>query len=343
MNRRLTMALLLATMTPFALAGASTTSQRGTDMIRIKLGTIAPKDSSFHRILADMGKQWQAQDVDLKIYAGGVRGGEAEMVQYMRSGALDAALLTGVGLGTIDRSAEAIQSVPMLFRSLQEVDYTLARLQPRLERSLRDKGFVVLFWGDAGWVRFFSKRPITRPDDLRRMKLFAWSSDALAIELYKANGFRPVPLETNDILPGLQTGMIEAIPMPPYLALTTQVSAHAPNMLVIDWSPLVGALVVTEKCWNRLSPERQRELARAAALAGQQMKARNRRESDLAVESMKKRNLHVTALSPSAEAEWSRIAEKTYPRLRGQKIPADLFDEMLRLVGEYRSHQEAAR
>lgn len=336
MNRKSLLALLLLAVMPMTLEAALRTSRNKTGAITIKLGTVAPKDSSFHRILDDMGKNWRTQNVDLKIYAGGVRGGEAEMVQHLRSGALDAALLTGVGLGTIDPSAEALQSFPMMFRSLGEVDFAAAKLQPRLERSLRDKGFVVLFWCDAGWVRIFSKQPITRPDDLRKLKLFTWAGDVLAVDLYKANGFRPVPLETNDILPALQTGMIEAVPMPPYVALMTQVSTHAPNMLEIDWSPLVGALVVSEKSWNKLTPDMQRELAHAAADAGQQMKAQNRRESDMSVEAMKKRRLRVTTVTPSVEAEWRRVAERTYPRLRGQKIPADLFDEMTRLLAEYR-------
>jgi TRAP-type C4-dicarboxylate transport system, periplasmic component len=117
---------------------------------RVKLGTLAPKDSSFHRILIDMGSQWSTQGVELKIYAGGARGGESEMVSHMRNGALDAGLLTAVGLSDIDPSVQALQSIPMFFRSLAEVDYVGEKLRPRLEKRLREKGFVVLFWADAG-------------------------------------------------------------------------------------------------------------------------------------------------------------------------------------------------
>jgi TRAP-type transport system periplasmic protein len=307
-----------------------------------RLGTVAPKNSSFHNIVDDMGKRWATQDVKLKIYAGGMRGGEAEMVQHMRNGSLDAALLTAVGLSEIDPSVEALQSMPMMFHSLSEVDYIGANLQPRMQKALREKGFVVLFWADAGWVRIFSKVPVTRPDDLRHLKLFTWAGDVKIFDLYKANGFQPVALETNDIVPMLQTNMIQAVPMPPSVALMTQVFVQAPNMLEIDWAPLVGALVVTEKSWNKLTPDVQRELARAAAEAGRQMKARNRMESDMAVAAMKKHKLRVTTLSPALEAEWRRVAEQSYPRLRGNKIPADLFDEITRLLAEYRNNNSGA-
>lgn len=325
-------ALVLATALPPAADAAQ----------RMKLGTVAPRDSSFHKILSGMGAEWKSRGVELKIFPGGSRGGEAEMVSHMRNGALDAGLLTAVGLSEIDPSVEALQSVPMLFRSLEEVDYVGEKLRPRLEKRLRDKGFVVLFWADAGWVRFFSKAPIVRPDDLRRAKVFTWAGDVSVVEIYRAGGFHPVPLETSDILPSLQTGMINAVPLPPYVALVTQVFVHAPHMMQLDWAPLVGAFVVTEKSWNRLSPKVQRELAVAAAAAGRKMKQRNRTESDVAVVQMQKRGLKVSSVPPAVQAEWRAMVEKRHAQFRGGKIPAELFDEVLRLLGEYRQTRTMA-
>ncbi len=305
----------------------------------IKLGTIAPRDSSYHKILLHMGEAWRASGVELKIYPGGVLGGEAEMVRRMKTGALDAAMLTVSGLSDIDDSVRALQNMPMLFRSLDEVDYIGEQLRPRLEKNLRARGFVVLFWGDAGWVRFFSKNPVLTPNDLRRTKLFTWAGDPDAVELYKSAGFHPLPLETNDIATSLQTGLIDAVPMPPYIALATQVYPLAPHMLEINWAPLVGALVVTEHAWNRLAPAQQAALARAAAEHGRQIKQRNRLESDQAVEAMKRRGLVVHPLTPELEAAWRREVENVYPRLRGKLVPADLFDEVLRLVRERRARR----
>lgn len=303
----------------------------------IKLGTIAPRDSSYHKILLHMGESWRAGGVELKIYPGGVLGGEAEMVRRMKTGALDAALLTVSGLSDIDDSVRALQNMPLLFRSLDEVDFIGAQLRPRLEKNLRARGFVVLFWGDAGWVRFFSKNPVLTPDDLRRAKLFTWAGDPDALEIYKSAGFHPLPLETNDIVTSLQTGLINAVPMPPYIALAAQVYPLAPHMLEINWAPLVGALVVTERAWGRLTPAQQAALARAAAEHGTQIKQRNRQESDEAVEAMKKRGLVVHPLTPELEAAWRREAEAIYPTLRGKLVPADLFDEVRRLLQERRT------
>jgi TRAP-type C4-dicarboxylate transport system substrate-binding protein len=211
-----------------------------------------------------------------------------------------------------------------------------------LDKRLRERGFVVLCWLDAGWVRFFSKDPIEHPDQLKRSKLFVWSGDTAAFDVYKSAGFHPVALETNDILPMLKTGMISAIPSPPYIALTTQTFTAAPYMLDIDWAPLVGALVVTERAWNKLTPAAQTAMARAAFDAGAQMKAENRAESEASVEAMKKRGLRVLHPTPQVQAEWLAMAEPSYPDLRGKVVPAEFFDEVRRLLAEYRSAQSVA-
>src|SRR5712691_6201637 len=120
----------------------------------VKLGTLAPRDSSFHKILMAMGTAWSKVPggATLRIYPGGAAGGEADMVLKMKIGQIDAALLTTNGLADIDPAVQSLQAIPMMFRSLDEVDYVSDKLAPKLNKRLRDKGFVVLFWGDAGWV-----------------------------------------------------------------------------------------------------------------------------------------------------------------------------------------------
>ena len=38
---------------------------------------------------------------------------------------------------------------------------------------------------EAGWVRFFSKEPVKRPAEVRRLKIFAWSGSPAQVELMK--------------------------------------------------------------------------------------------------------------------------------------------------------------
>jgi TRAP-type C4-dicarboxylate transport system, periplasmic component len=313
-------------------------------LIVLKLGTVAPSGSSYHRALLDLASRWKGVQggADLHIYPGGIAGGEAEMIRKMKIGQIDAALITANGVAGIDPAVQSLQAIPMLFRSLDEVDYVTSMLHPKLDKRLRDKGFVALVWLDAGWVRFFSKSPVDHPADLMKLKVFCWAGDTQSFDLYKYAGFQPVALETNDILPMLRTGMIAAVALIPQIALSSQIYTATPHMLELRWAPLVGALVVTERAWNRLTPAAQKAMAVAAGDLGRQLSLANRAESDAAVAAMEKRGLHVAHTTAATEAEWRRTAELCYPRIRGGLVPADFFDEVQRLLTEYRSTHAAA-
>ena len=197
-----------------------------------------------------------------------------------------------------------------------------------MERRFLEKGFVVIAWGDAGWVRFFSKEAATRPDDYKRMKFFAWGSEPEQQEIMKSLGYTPVPLETTDILPSLQTGMISVVPSTPYFALASQIYTTANHMLEINWAPIVGALVVTKKAWDDISPRAQQVLRINGEKTGLQMRLRARQEVDEAVEAMKARGLKVHRPAPEQMREWNEFAERLYPRLRGSMVPVETFDEV---------------
>jgi TRAP-type C4-dicarboxylate transport system substrate-binding protein len=308
--------------------------------VKVRLGTLAPKGSSYFKHLQVMGEQWRSAPgggVALTIYPDGTMGGEADMVRRMRLGQLQAGMLTATGLSEIEPAVSGLQFMPMIFRSLDEVDYIGEKLQPILGKRLEAKGFVALFWTDTGWVRFFSKEPVIHPDDLKKTKLFVWAGSLADLDLYRQVGLNPVPLETVDILPNLQTGLINAVPLPPTYALAGQVDTVAPNMLDLAWAPLVGALVITKKTWDSIPAQGQEAMRKAAAATGKLIKADGRRESVESVEAMRKRGLKVHALTPEVEAEWRREVDTMYPKIRGRIVPADIFDEVVKELEAYRA------
>ena len=308
--------------------------------VQLRLGTLVPKNSLYHQHLLELGEAWrQAQGGGARftVFTDGSQGGEAEMARRMRIGQLQGALMSVVGLREIEPSVAALQNLPLLFRNWDEVDHVREKMRAGMEQRFADRGFVVVAWGDAGWVRFFSKEAAVRPDDYRKMKFFAWAGEAEQQDIMKSIGYTPVPLETSDILPAIQTGMIDVVPSTPYFALASQVYDTARHMLEINWAPIVGALVVTRKAWDAMSPAGQQALRSAGERAGLQMRQQARAEVDQAVEAMQKRGL--TVHRPSAEQlrEWNALAENLYPRIRGSMVPADTFDDVLAHLKAFRA------
>lgn len=323
------------------LAGILATSALAADK-QLRIGTLATKNSLYHRQLMELGEAWRsAQGGNAKylVYPDGSQGGETDMVRRMRIGQLQGGLLSVVGLREIEPSIAALQNMPLMFRNWEEVDYVREKMRPAMEKKFLDKGFVVLAWGDAGWVRFFSREPAVRPDDFKKMKFFAWGGEVEQQEIMKSLGYTPVPLETGDILPAIQTGMIDAVPSTPYFALATQIYTTASNMLELNWAPIVGALIITKKAWDDLTPEGQAAVREAGAKAGVQLRARARQEVDDAVDAMKKRGLKVNKPNAEQMQAWNRLADNLYPRIRGKMVPADTFDEVVGHLKAFRAGQ----
>lgn len=314
---------------------------------RIRLATLLPQGTSQFYSLEEMGQQWRAGTngaLTLTIYPGGTMGGEKEMVSRMRLGQLQAATLSVGGLSEIDPAVGAIQKIPLLYQSLEEMEYVRAKLQGDMESRLEQKGFVVLFWADAGWVYILSRTQRTHPEEFKRSKVFVTADDSNEVELVNNLGFQAVPLEWSDVFLSLQTGILDSVPITPFYAEASQLDTVAKHLLKLNYVPLVGATVVTKKAWEALAPE-QREVVRKAAIqAGQQIQARSRAESEQAIEAMRKRSgLRVSVATPELHEEWHRFAETIYPKMRGKMIPADVFDKTLGLVAEYRAEQKKGR
>jgi TRAP-type C4-dicarboxylate transport system substrate-binding protein len=306
---------------------------------KIRMATLAPKGSSFHRSLQMMGQKWrQAPDggATLTIYTDGTMGSEFDVIRRMRIGQLQAAMLTVVGLSDIEESIHVLEYMPMMFRSLEEMEHVLEKLRPTLEKKMLDKGFVTLFWGDAGWIRFFTNKPIRYPEDLKDMKMFVWAGDAQQSDLMKAAGYHPVPLEASDILTGLQTGMIDTVTTTPTYALAGQFYRRAKYMLEVNWAPLLGATVVTKKAWDSLTPRDREFILDTAAEAGREIRTQSRLEAEQSVEAMKKRGLVIQEAGPEIQARWEAAAEEIYPKIRGAMVPEEIFDEVQRIIREYR-------
>jgi TRAP-type transport system periplasmic protein len=312
---------------------------------RIKLATLVPSGTSYHHNLQVMGEKWKQStngNITVTIYADGVMGSEDSVVSKMRIGQLQAAVLTVAGLSEIDPSVSALQKMPLVYRSLDEAAYVRTKLAADLDRRLADKGFVVLFWADAGWVRLFSKEPGILPDDFKKMRIFVTAGDDSQSELYKSAGFHPVLLDWSDVLISLQTGMIDAVPTIPFHALANQFYISTHHMLELNWLPLVGALIISKKSWDAVLPAEREALLKAAAECGQESQAIGRKESQESLEAMQKHGLQVHPVTKEAEEEWRQFSEKFYPRIRGNIVPAEMFDQVMQVLRDYRAGQGAS-
>lgn len=305
----------------------------------IKLATIAPKDSPYYDILVDMGEAWREASggaIELRIYAGGMVGDESDIVRKMRAGQFQAAAISGGGLPDILPELRALQ-MPMMFASDAERDYVADRIHPVLERLAEGRGIKVLGWTSTGWLYFFTQSPVVSPEDLEGQKVFAWGTGSSYIDAWKAAGFQPVGLPVTEVLTGLQTGLINAIAVPPLGALSFQWFGLAPHMTEMRWASLDGALVMPLSDWQRIPPGLRPKLQAAAREAAGRLHNSIEELSDGAVAVMREHGLAVHVVPPEIQDAWEARARAGYPFLAGRLVPREFLDEVERYRDEYRA------
>ena len=328
MKKLIAAIVLAAALAPLSL--------RAQSLPVIKMGTLVPEGSAWYLILKDMGEKWKAAGVELRLYPGGVLGDEKDVIRKMRIGQVQGGVMTVVGLSEIDKSVMAL-AMPMMYKSDEELDYVRDKMRAHLEARFAQKGFVILNWGDAGWVTFFGKKPIKTPDDLKKMKFFIWAGDNDSLSLWKSAGYNPIPLAPTDILTSLQTGLIDSFDTTPISALSFQWFKAAPHMADLKWAPLVGATVVTKRSWDKLTPAQRADLQKSALDAGVALRKDIRAKESDVMTVMKKYGLIVESLTPDQTAQWQKVFEDSYPKIIGKMVPADSFNEAKRYRDEYRA------
>jgi TRAP-type C4-dicarboxylate transport system substrate-binding protein len=311
----------------------------------IKMATLIPEGSSWHRIMKESADRWAKisnGQVKVIIYPGGTQGDDPDLVRKMRLGTLNAALLSSVGVGEIEKAVWAL-SVPMAYNDYDEMYYVHEKLRPKLEASMAEKGFVVLNWADAGWGHFFSVKPVKTPDDMRALKLFVWAGDTKSIEIWRSAGFNPVPLPGTELATALQTGLVNAFTAPPQLAVITRQYENAKYMTDMKWGVLLGATVVNKAVWERIPEALRPQLLAESQETGKLLQKEVRESEAKDVEAMKKRGLTVVDVDAKTKELWRQAVAPTYPKMRSEFMPPWAYDEAMQYRDEYRKAHPAAK
>ncbi len=308
--------------------------------LTVKLATLVPEGSIWHKGLLEMGDGWTkgtAGRVGLRIYPGGVSGDEQDMVRKMRIGQIHASALTVKGLADID-DGFAVFTIPGLFESYDELNFVIDRMEPTLKKRLEAKGFVLLNWGHAGWVYFFSKNPVRSIDDLKKAKLWWWAGDDKMISMWKEHGFQPVALSATDILSGIQTGMIDAMPNVPLAAVMW--FRATPYMLDQGLTPLVGGLVISKQAWAKISEADRATMSESCKRFGARLQRAIPQQDREALAEMKTRGLNVTQFTPESAKLWKSEIESFTSKMRGTVVPPDILDLALRERAAFRAQKK---
>src|SRR5437588_7153088 len=147
----------------------------------------------------------------LQMYPSMQLGGEKEMIEQAQVGALQIARISVGAMGPVVDDLNVF-NMPFIFRDEQHmrkvIDGPIG--QELLERTSNapTSRLIVLGWMDAGTRNVYSNKPVTKPADLKGMKI-RMMGNPLFVETMNAMGGNGVAMGFNELYSALQTGVVD--------------------------------------------------------------------------------------------------------------------------------------
>lgn len=333
----------LATLLVLGAAAGTMADARAEEL---KIATIAPDGSFWMREMRAGGQRIRELTngrVELKFYPGGIQGTDSQVLRKIRVGQLHGGAFTAGGLSE-RYSALNLYGIPLLFRSLDEVDYVRERLDPKLEAGLEAAGFVSLGFSEGGFANLMSKEPVSHVEDLRRKKVWVPEGDQVTYRVMDSMGLSPVVLPVTDVLTGLQTGLLDVVAASPTTALVLQWHTKTAYRTELPVSYSFGVFAVEGRSFNRLS-ETDRQIVHDVIGDVMLRLDRTSRDDNREAEAVMAANgVAPVAVNAADVVGWRRTIEGLYDEIRRRPdIDGPLFDELVGFLTEFRARDDAAR
>lgn len=305
----------------------------------LKIGSVTPKGSPWDNALRQLAVDWNNitdGQVQMRIFSGGVAGEEADVLRKIRFNSLQGAVLTTYGLNQIYPDTFAL-SLPFLLSSDDEFDYVFNKVEDYLRENIEKQGFKVITWTSVGWVYIFAKEPVVAPEDLRRLKLATTDSDKAIAQALKANNFNAIPVGLSEVLTGLNSGMIDACYTVKMGAAAYQWFGVANHMTDLPMAPVMAAIVVSDRAWERIPDMYKEDMLDAADKVARTLARETAELEREAMEIMLDNGLVVHDVPSATEQRWRGEFEDTVEMIKGETFSAEIYEMIRTNIDEYRS------
>jgi TRAP-type C4-dicarboxylate transport system substrate-binding protein len=322
------------------LLGIACTGQLEAQELRI--ATLAPADSQWMQDMVAGGERVRELTdgrVILKFRAGGVAGSDAQVLRKVRIGDLQGGAFSSGGLASIYPGLNTY-GIPLIFRSLDEIDYVRTRLDATLAAGLEQSGFVSLGFSEGGFSNLMSNVAVSHVDDLRRQKIWVPDNDLISFQVLEALRLAPVPLEVSDALLGLERGLVDVVAAAPVVALVLQWHTKTRFRTELPISYSMGVFAIAADVFYGLAPGDQAVMRSVIGEVMAGIDSDSRADNEEARRIMANMGIETVPVASTDVEVWRQVIAEQLPNLRRRRdIDAELFDEMLALLQEFRATQ----
>src|SRR5258706_9186552 len=204
--------------------------------------------------------------ISIQMYPSMQLGGEKEMIEQAQVGALQIARISVGAMGPVVDELNVF-NLPFIFRDEQHMRKVIdgpigTELLEKISNNPNSK-IIALGWMDAGTRNVYANKPVTRPADLKGMKV-RMMGNPIFVETMNAMGGNGIAMGFNELYSAMQTGVVDG-------AENNEPTVLAQNHYqVAKVYSLTGHLIIPEififskRTWDTLTPGDQALLKKVA-------------------------------------------------------------------------------
>jgi TRAP-type transport system periplasmic protein len=253
-----------------AIAVSFTASASAQDVKHYRFAYDQPRNTGYSvagDLFADKLKELSKGSMIIDQYPGAQLGQEPQLLQLVKSGDIDFAIISSANTATISPEA-GVMSLHFLFRNEAHVIKGLA--DPRVFEALKTmidettQGLHVIATGSQGVRHMYSKKEIHNVGDIKGLKVRVQAT-ATEDTMFPAYGAQTVHMPFGSVYTSLQTGVVDVAENSINVYLVNKHYEVAPVLSITEHEANNALVFISDKAWQSLSDEQKGWVTAAAA------------------------------------------------------------------------------
>lgn len=312
-----------------------------TQAATFKIATLSPDGSAWMVAMRKAGKDLEKQTegrVKLKFYPGGVMGDDKAALRKMKIRQLHGVAVSGGQLSKFFPDSQ-IYNLALAFKNFDEVDYVRSHMDKHIVQGFEKNGLVSFGLAEGGFAYFMSNGSIKTPSDLQKHKVWAPGSDPVTMQAASSLGITPIPLSIADVLPSLQTGLIDTVATSPVAALALQWHSQVTHITDLPILYFYATLVLDKKRFKRLSTADQKTMRSILTATFKDIDKQNRIDNKGAFAAMAAQGITLNDLTDEEKAKWAQLGPTVEKLLVNDgKVNPKTLEKMKKHLQDFRQN-----
>jgi C4-dicarboxylate-binding protein DctP len=253
-------------------------------------------------------KEYSKGAVEIKVFDSAQLYKDTEIVEALQDGLIEAGLVPVNKWSGMIPAADVFE-MPFIYKDLTSIKkFIEAGAGELLDKEFHKKTVKTLFWVDYGYIQFFNnKRPLTKPDDFKGLKMRSFSSgDA---DTLKALGAAPTVMSSSEMYMALQRGTMDGATTGMPAAVSRKLQDVQKFMTEANYTTAQFVVQANLKWWDKLPQDQREAVLKAGKDAEEWIRGAIADSENEAEQVIRKAGLQIHQPTPEARALFIKATE----------------------------------